>query len=188
MNTTRPSAEAIAQAFWEIRPASVVDAPHWRQQVIERARELDAGREAQEPVAEIVNDAPSPIISPVIRWHAHWRDIPIGTKLYTHPQAAEVGEEMVEVSALYAFLRDSKACSFQLSHNDHHNMYLSVADTLDDAQGYYDDIDEPTRAKMIETDTIWTLHIYPNTPVGFNVYHSATLDGVIKAALAAGRG
>lgn len=38
------SDRAIAQAFWEIRPASVVDAPHYWQQVIERAHEIDAAK------------------------------------------------------------------------------------------------------------------------------------------------
>lgn len=84
----------------------------------------------------------------------------------------------------FAWLKSSKACSLSISHNDHHNMYLSVADTLNDSQGYYDDVPEAERAKMIETDTIWTVHIYPNTPVGFNVYHAATLDAAIDAAMA----
>ena len=32
---------------------------------------------------------------------------------------------------------------------------------------------------------IWRLQIYPDTPIGFNVWHGATLDAAIDAALAA---
>jgi len=84
----------------------------------------------------------------------------------------------------YRVLRDSTNCTFTLTHNDHHVMYRSVEDTLDDPFDYYGDTPDDERAKMIATDTIWTLHIYPNTPVGFNVYHAASLDAVVDAALA----
>lgn len=101
-----------------------------------------------------------------------------------HP-AESSGGDAVD-AARYRRLRDSSNCSMTISHNDHHFMYLSVADTLDDSQGYYDDVPEDERAAMIATDTIWTLHIYQNTPVGFNVYHGATLDAVVDAAIASG--
>lgn len=101
----------------------------------------------------------------------------------TPPQSGERAEALD--LRRYRFLRDSTACSLSISHNDHHNMYLSVADTLDDSQGYYDDISDAERAQMIATDTIWTVHIYPVTPVGFNVFHGATLDSAIDAAIAA---
>lgn len=88
----------------------------------------------------------------------------------------------------YRWLRDSRACSMQVSFNDHHNIYMSVDDTLGDSQGYYDDISADERKRMVATDTIWTVHIYPNTPVGFNAYHAATLDTAIDTARAAAAG
>ena len=36
--------------------------------------------------------------------------------------------------------------------------------------------------RMKATNTIWTVQIYPNTPVGFNIWHAATLDAAIDAA------
>lgn len=96
---------------------------------------------------------------------------------------AQTSEARDADAARYAFLRDSVACSLSISHNDHHNMYMSVADTFDSTDGYYNDIGNDERAKMIETDTIWTLHVYPNTPVGFNVYHGSSLDAVCDAAM-----
>ncbi len=98
--------------------------------------------------------------------------------------AALANQQGVETDAArYRWLRDSRACSLEVSFNDHHNMYMSVADTLENLQEYYDDISAAEREKMVATDTIWTVHIYPNTPVGFNVYHAATLDAAIDAAM-----
>lgn len=98
------------------------------------------------------------------------------------PELVEFIRGLAEDAGRYRFLRDSAACSLTISHNDHHNMYLSVADTLDDSQGYYNDISDSERSAMIATDTIWTLHVYPHTPGGFNVYHAATLDAAIDQA------
>lgn len=98
--------------------------------------------------------------------------------------AAPVVDQDRRDAERYRWLRDSDACSLSISHNDHHNMYLSVADTLDDSQGYYREVNGEERKKMIATDTIWTLHIYPDTPVGFNVYHAASLDAAIDEAMA----
>ena len=97
-------------------------------------------------------------------------------------EAADALEAAREDAERYQWLRDSKACSLSVSFNDHHSMYQSVTDTLDEPHGYYSDISDSVRATMIKTDTIWTIHIYPNSPVGFNVYHAATLDAAIDAA------
>jgi len=35
---------------------------------------------------------------------------------------------------------------------------------------------------------IWRLQIYPDTPIGFNVWHGATLDAAIDAAREAQQG
>lgn len=98
-----------------------------------------------------------------------------------------IRQDMIDARR-YRWLRDSRNCSLSISHNDHHNMYLSVADTLDEPQGYYSDLSDAERAQMIATDTIWTVHVYPNTPVGFNVYHASTLDAAIDKARATGEG
>lgn len=91
----RPSAEAIAQAFFEAKLLSAERAPQYQvayNYIIDRARELDAGRKSQEPVATVVGKDSWGRIAVV--WHR--RDIEPETKLYTGTQAAEVGEEMVD--------------------------------------------------------------------------------------------
>ena len=37
---------------------------------------------------------------------------------------------------------------------------------------------------MKASNTIWSLQIYPRTPIGFDVYHGATLGSVIDRARA----
>lgn len=87
----------------------------------------------------------------------------------------------------WRFLRDLPACSFSLTYNDHNVVYETAEQRIEDSAGdpradYYGDVPADEKAKMIATNTIWTLHVYPNTPVGFNVYHGATLDAAIDAA------
>jgi hypothetical protein len=123
-----------------------------------------------------------------------WRGIV--ERLYTEQQVrallaardAEAGRDS-EDAARYRFLRDSQNCSLSISHNDHHNMYETLEQVFEHHGGdpksdYYGDIPADERAAMIAADSLWTLHIYPNSPVGFNVYHGATLDAAIDAARA----
>lgn len=98
---------------------------------------------------------------------------------------AELKARLARVEARYAYLRDSRNCSLEVKQNDHRIMYQSVEETLDNAPDYYDEIPDEERARMIATNTIWTIHVYPNTPVGFHTFHAATLDAAIDAALSA---
>jgi hypothetical protein len=100
------------------------------------------------------------------------------------------GGRVAADAARYRFLRDSQNCSLSINHNDHHNMYETLEQVFEHHGGdpksdYYGDIPPDERAAMIAADSLWTLHIYPNSPVGFNVYHGATLDAAIDAALQA---
>lgn len=93
--------------------------------------------------------------------------------------------ELFKDAARYRFLRDMKPNSYTLSYNDGHKPnYMSVEEWIASSHGMYDEITDETRQKMIDTDTIWTLQIYPNTPIGFNWYHGATMNEAIDAAMA----
>lgn len=103
-------------------------------------------------------------------------------ELEARTQAAEAD------AARWRFLRDTPSCSFSLNYNDHRCMYETAEQTMEHHAGdpksdYYGEVSADERAKMIDTNTIWTLHIYPNSPVGFNVYHAATLDTAIDLAM-----
>ena len=90
--------------------------------------------------------------------------------------------ELREDAERYRWLRDSKACSMSVSFNDHHNVYQSVQQAVEHSEGYYDGMPEGELRRMIETDTIWTVHVYPRNPVGFDDFHGATLDAAIDQA------
>lgn len=106
---------------------------------------------------------------------------PIATALCAEVEALRKDAER------YRWLRDSQACALHIEHNDHHTVYESAEAKIrwqenDPKADYFGDVPEDEKKKMIEADSIWTVHIYPNTPVGFNVYHAATLDAAIDAA------
>jgi hypothetical protein len=99
-----------------------------------------------------------------VHWYGEW----VAMKRQLAAERARVAGLEAD-AARYRWLRDSSACSLTLTHNDHHVVYESLADE---------------KARMVASDSVWTLHVYPNTPVGFNVWHGATLDTAIDAALA----
>ena len=63
--------------------------------------------------------------------------------------------------------------------NDHRNYYESVKDRL---ENFDDEIEPVLLAGMIETDTVYRLQFYPDTPVGSYVVYGLTLEGCLKRA------
>jgi hypothetical protein len=119
-----------------------------------------------------------------VHWYGEW----VAMKRQLAAERARVAGLEAD-AARYRWLRDSSACSLTLTHNDHHVVYESLADVLersadDPLADYYSDVPADEKARMVASDSVWTLHVYPNTPVGFNVWHGATLDTAIDAALA----
>lgn len=67
-----------------------------------------------------------------------------------------------------------------IEHNGHKSNYESVEQYI--AWRKFDNEDfanGETRKKCIETDSIWVLQWYPNTPVGFNVLVGSTLNEIL---------
>jgi hypothetical protein len=84
----------------------------------------------------------------------------------------------------WRWLRDATPCSLTLSRNDEHaTNYMTAADWIEQFPEDFADEEPAEVERMKATNTIWTLQIYPNTPIGFNRWHGATLDAVIDAAL-----
>lgn len=78
-----------------------------------------------------------------------------------------------------------KHLTLSLSHNDQKNSYCTVAEVVDQQDEYFRAdfwVSSEQREKAIATDDMWTLHWYPNTPVGFCVLHAADLDVLLVAA------
>ena len=79
-----------------------------------------------------------------------------------------------------------KHISLELSHNDHKNVYYTVQDVVDDQPDYFGAsnwVSPEQLNKAIAADDMWTLHWYPETPVGFCVLHAADLDVLLAAAM-----
>ena len=90
---------------------------------------------------------------------------------------------IIEDALRYRFIRDLQCCSASISKNDGHaTNYMSLRDWVAASKDWYEDVDPDELVKMIDSETDWCLHIYPNSPVGFNTYHGATLDAAIDAA------
>ena len=85
----------------------------------------------------------------------------------------------------YRWLKSEQCNSLHLSRNaDHACNYVTAKEWIEDYQPEWFEEDAPSEIqRMKDTDTIWTLQIYPNTPIGFNAWNAATLDSVVDAAI-----
>lgn len=64
--------------------------------------------------------------------------------------------------------------SVTITVNDHRNYYETVKEKFNEEPdaGFRDEIDDDVFNKMVETDTVIEIQLYPDTPVGFyRVYH-----------------
>ncbi len=61
-----------------------------------------------------------------------------------------------------------------LEHNAYRNYYQTIEEGLAEEAGNW--ISPAERAHALATESIWTLHWYPNTPVGFNQIAASTLE------------
>lgn len=74
-------------------------------------------------------------------------------------------------------------CGLYLTHNHHKDYYTLAEIYLDYSKIDNDDFATPTsKQRCIETDQIWELQWYPNTPIGFNKVWGATLEDVLEKA------
>lgn len=70
---------------------------------------------------------------------------------------------------------------FSIEYNDHKSVYESVSDYLNtreamEVAGYQDD----DLAAMIESDTIWSIQIYPRTPIAFYIARASTFERALQ--------
>lgn len=87
-------------------------------------------------------------------------------------------------AARYRWLRDHKCCELTLSRDgDHACNYMTSSAWIDDHPDDFADDPQDEVQRMRDTNTIWRLQIYPNTPVGFNFWNGATLDAAIDRAM-----
>lgn len=73
------------------------------------------------------------------------------------------------------------ACGLHLTHNQHKDFYEDISDYIQRDPNCFKD--EAAKAKAIETNEIWELQWYPNTPIGFLKVAAPTLEEVLSLAL-----
>lgn len=68
--------------------------------------------------------------------------------------------------------------------NEHRNNYESAKQAIDAMLKWEcpPDMNKDSIPKMIETNTIYLLQFYPDTPIGFHSVIGATLDEVLEYA------
>lgn len=81
-------------------------------------------------------------------------------------------------------LLPSHKASLSIEHNRHLDYYRTAEEEILTNDSYYDEesFPEGEREKCIASNEIWTLHWYPETPVGFNLIHASTLEALLQAA------
>lgn len=70
-----------------------------------------------------------------------------------------------------------------LTHNEFARCYSNAQKHIEDLYDYYEDdhwISKEEKENAIKTNSIWTLHWYPDTPVGFCVVHASTLEALLE--------
>jgi hypothetical protein len=60
---------------------------------------------------------------------------------------------------------------------------MTAADWIDERPDDFEDCSPEDIEAMKATNTIWSLQIYPNTPIGFIVWYGPTMESVVKQAM-----
>lgn len=71
-------------------------------------------------------------------------------------------------------------CGLYLTHNEHRDLYEPLAEFIVDRDIKF--ADDAARQRAIDTDELWTLQWYPDTPVGFYFVAASTLEEVLALA------
>lgn len=95
---------------------------------------------------------------------------------------------MTDLANLEAQLRTllkGEFSSLTISFNDHAANYCDVKKAIEyyDYYAHADFVSDAEKDRAIETNSVWTVHWYPNTPVGFFCVGASTLEAAIKGAL-----
>ena len=72
--------------------------------------------------------------------------------------------------------------SMTITHNEHTVNYLTVKEEFEDNKGYYDFISEKDKQICIDTNEMWTIHWYPDTPIGFYSITGSSFELVLEEA------
>ncbi len=70
--------------------------------------------------------------------------------------------------------------SLHLTHNQHKAYYQTVEQHLADMQDTDDDwVSEEEKQRAYETQELWELQWYPNTPIGSHIFYASSLEALM---------
>lgn len=86
------------------------------------------------------------------------------------------------IRAFAALLPPHKA-SLTISHNEHRDIYMTVAEYLETHQAHDDEVVD--RDALVAGDELWSVQVYPETPIGSYVAYGPTLEAVVLKVMEA---
>ncbi len=90
---------------------------------------------------------------------------------------------IVNDSERFRWLVNLKANQVYLDRDgDHACNYMTASQWIDQNPDEFKGCSQSTIEAMKDTNTIWSLQIYPDTPVGFYMWYGPTAECVIDAA------
>lgn len=75
------------------------------------------------------------------------------------------------------------AAGLTLNHNEHKNVYETVQEFTEVEDPIGEWISEEQKKKAYETQELWEIQWYPDSPVGFICLWACDLDELLKAAI-----
>lgn len=97
-----------------------------------------------------------------------------------------IRESISSIDTLLQSLLHGEQTSVTLSYNSHRDRYETVKDSLEPHRWYYSGYwkDRNSMEEAIRTDCVWSILVYPHTPVGSYEMLAPTLLECIELALA----
>lgn len=79
-------------------------------------------------------------------------------------------------------------CGLYLTHNEHKDYYKTVLQSIEDCDiNDVDWVSVEERQKAIDSDELWELQWYPDTPIGFYIIRASSLEA-LKSAIDCNKG
>lgn len=93
--------------------------------------------------------------------------------------------DLRELAEKFAEMLPKHKAGLFLEHNDHKTVYQSAADRIEEMDIFdiYEWVSPEQKQKAIDTDSIWTLQWYPDTPVGFCCLAAADFSALLSALI-----
>lgn len=78
-------------------------------------------------------------------------------------------------------LLEGEFSSLRITCNDHKSNYQTAQEAIADGRWFAADefVSPEEMQKAIDTNTIWSLQWYPQTPVGFEVLHASSFQAIL---------